>query len=291
MARPEKAGCQYFPLDCNFYNDRKVRLLRAEFGAKAEAVLIRLWCAIYQDAGWYARIDEDEIALMAESMGKGFTAGYIREVILGACRRGIFDDAVFAKHRVLTSEGVQKQYLTIKAKKKIIPVIREYWVLNEAFFKGENEQLLLKLQFFSVLAEKTAVNAEETPVDPEKTKQKESKGKESKSAPAAAEDPRLDMGLAQVAQAYEANIGTLSGYARSIIQTWLQEHTPELVCSAIREAVEHNARTPAYVSAILRNWRDKGITSPAALEAERAAAQIRKKPEQKEEKKRDLSQC
>ena len=289
MARPEKTGCQYFPLDCNFFNDRKVRLLRAEFGARAEAVLIRLWCAIYQEAGWYARIDDDEIALMAESMGKGFTAGYIREVILGACRRGIFDEAVFAAHRVLTSEGVQKQYLAIKAKKKIIPVIREYWVLKEAFFKGENEQLLLKLQFFSISAEKTAVNSEKTHVVSAQTKQKESKEKESESA-SAAEDPRLDTGLAQVAQAYEANIGTLSGYARSIMQGWLQEHTPELVCAAIREAVEHNARTPAYVSAILRNWRDKGITSPAALEAERAAAQARKKPE-KEGKKRDLSQC
>ena len=290
MARPEKTGCQYFPLDCNFYNDRKVRLLRAEFGAKAEAVLIRRWCAIYQEAGWYARIDEDEIALMAESMGKGFTAGYIREVILGACRRGIFDEAVFAAHRVLTSEGVQKQYLAIKAKKKIIPVIREYWVLKESFFKGENEQLLLKLQFFSISAEKTAVNSGKTPVVTAQTQQKESKGKESEST-SAAEDPRLDTGLAQVAQAYEANIGTLSGYARSIMQGWLQEHTPELVCAAIREAVEHNARTPAYVTAILRNWRDKGITSPAALAAERAAAQARKKPEQKEEKKRDLSQC
>lgn len=28
MARPPKEGCSYFPLDCDFFNDRKVRLLR-----------------------------------------------------------------------------------------------------------------------------------------------------------------------------------------------------------------------------------------------------------------------
>ena len=178
MARPEQNGCQYFPLDCNFFADRKVRLLRSEFGAKAESVLIRLWCMIYADEGWYTRIDDDEIALLSESMGPGFGVDYIREVIFGSCKRGIFDEAVFTQFGVLTSASVQKRYLAIKTRKKTIPVIREYWLLDETFFQGENEPLLLKLRFFTVNAEKTAVITEETQVNTEITPQ--SKGKKKK---------------------------------------------------------------------------------------------------------------
>lgn len=196
MARPEQNGCQYFPLDCNFFEDRKVRLLRSEFGAKAESVLIRLWCMIYADKGWYACIDDDEIALLSESMGPGFGADYIREVILGSCKRGIFDDTVFTQFGVLTSASVQKRYLAIKTKKKSIPVISEYWLLDETFFQGENEPLLLKLHFFNVNAEKTAVITEETPVNTELTpqsKEKKSKRKKSKNNAAKAAAPAAKM--------------------------------------------------------------------------------------------------
>lgn len=87
MARPPKEGCSYFPLDCDFFNDRKVRLLRAVYGGKAEAVLVRLWCMIYAGAGWWLHLDTDEIALLAESMGGGFSPEYIRDVVLAACER------------------------------------------------------------------------------------------------------------------------------------------------------------------------------------------------------------
>lgn len=187
MARPAQAGCQYFPLDCDFFNDRKVRLLRAQYGAKAEAVLIRLWCAIYAGTGWYIHLDADEIALMAESMGGGFSVQYIGDVIRASCERGLFDKAIFTKCQVLTGEGIQKRYLSIKSRKEKIPIIKEYWVLPESYFEGENAALLLKLQFYSVSAEKTAVNVTETPVNDAITPQskvKKSKAKKSKEAAA-----------------------------------------------------------------------------------------------------------
>jgi len=297
MARPVQTGCQYFPLDCDFFNDRKVRLLRSEFGAKAEAVLIRLWCAIYCNEGWYAHIDDDEIALIAESMGSGFSVGFVKEVIKGACRRGIFDAAVFANFRVLTGEGVQKRYLEIKAKKKTIPVIREYWVLKEAFFKGENESLLLKLQFFSVLAEKTAVNSEITPISDAETPQRKEKERKAEECAAAA-DPRLDEGVGMVARCYEENIGVLSGHVGHMIIGWMQEgHSAELICAAIGEAVAHNARSAAYVDAVLRRWKTANITTPAAAQAEKAAAAAQRDKrasavsQQQEVFRRDLTQC
>lgn len=185
MARPPKEGCSYFPLDCDFFNDRKVRLLRAVYGGKAEAVLIRLWCMIYAGAGWWLHLDTDEIALLAESMGGGFSPEYIRDVVLAACERGLFDKDIFAQWQVLTSDGVQKRYLEIKCRKSSIPVIREYWVLPESYFEGENAALLLKLHFYSISAETKAVFTEKTEIDSETTqqrKEKESKTKKRKTA-------------------------------------------------------------------------------------------------------------
>lgn len=295
MARPAQAGCQYFPLDCNFFNDRKVRMLRGEFGAKAESVLVRLWCMIYSGEGWYVLMDEDEINLLSESMGAGFPPSYIGEVIRGSVRRGLFDEAVFDKFRVLTSEGVQKQYLSIKAKKKIIPIIREYWVLKEAFFKGENEALLLKLQFFSVNAENTAVITEETTVSAEETPQRKEKERKAEERPAAA---RVDEGLAQAAQCYEANIGVLSGHVGGMLVRWMQEgHSPALICAAIGEAAAHNARSAAYVESVLRRWKAAGITTPEAAAAEKASAAARRDQKtpaaqtRQEVYRRDLTQC
>lgn len=183
MARPELTGCPYFPLDCAYFDDRKLKLLRGEFGGKAETVVVRLWCMIYFDAGYYVRLDEDDIALLADSLGRGFEVGYIREVIQGACKRGLFDAAVFANFHVLTSKGAQRRYCEIKRKKKAVSVIREYWLLTPADFESGGEELLLKLRFFSVSGPKTPVIAEETAVIAEETpqrKEKESKAKKNK---------------------------------------------------------------------------------------------------------------
>lgn len=187
MARPELTGCPYFPLDCSYYNDRKLKLLRGEFGGKAETVVVRLWCMIYADAGYYVKVDDDDVALLADSLGRGFEVGYIKEVIWGSCKRGLFDLAVFTQFHILTSKGAQRRYCEIKKKKKIISVIREYWLLKDTDFEGTDEELLLKLRFFSIYAEKTTVNSEETAVNEEETPQrkvKKSKGKESKESAA-----------------------------------------------------------------------------------------------------------
>ena len=36
MARPAKKGLEYFPMDTDFFADKKIRLLRGEFGAAGD---------------------------------------------------------------------------------------------------------------------------------------------------------------------------------------------------------------------------------------------------------------
>ena len=51
MARPAKAGVDYFPMDTYFYTDDKIKILRAEFGAKGMYLLSDLLCDLYAKDG------------------------------------------------------------------------------------------------------------------------------------------------------------------------------------------------------------------------------------------------
>lgn len=242
MARPELTGCPYFPLDCAYFEDRKLKLLRGEFGGKAETVVVRLWCMIYSDQGYYVKVDDDDIVLLADSLGRGFEANYIREVLQGACRRGLFDQAVFANFHVLTSKGAQRRYCEIKRKKKAISVIQEYWLLNPADFGAGDEELLLKLRFFSVSGEKNTVIAEETAVNSEETpqrKEKEIKPEKSKRKQAAA-PAALDGIFHQFASADTQLLARLQDFAsaRREMRKPLTETAAERLCAKLQRLAE-----------------------------------------------------
>ena len=41
MARPQKDGLDYFPVDVDFYEDEKVELISAKYGSKGEVLILR----------------------------------------------------------------------------------------------------------------------------------------------------------------------------------------------------------------------------------------------------------
>lgn len=57
MARPKKSGIEYFPFDVGFFRDKKVKLIKGEFGAKGLLVLLHIMCSIYEDEGYYKSWD------------------------------------------------------------------------------------------------------------------------------------------------------------------------------------------------------------------------------------------
>ena len=40
MSRPPKAGIDYFPLDVDFFTDKKIRILKARYGADGIAIYL-----------------------------------------------------------------------------------------------------------------------------------------------------------------------------------------------------------------------------------------------------------
>ena len=73
--------------------------------------------------------------------------------------------------------------------------------------------------------------------------------------------------------------------AMSFIQAGLET---DLVIRAIELAAENNARTWSYVSAILRNCENKGITTLSAFEADSAAHKAQKAQPEKKSRWKEL---
>ena len=110
--RPKRAGLNYFPLDTDFFNDDKIQLVEAEFGAKGSYVAIRLLCKIYAN-GWFYQWGGDECLLLSKQMGAGFVPNTVDEIVKGLVRRSFFDKGVFDTFQALTSAGIQRRYMSV----------------------------------------------------------------------------------------------------------------------------------------------------------------------------------
>lgn len=106
MARPQKEGIDYFPIDCRF-ND-KVKLIQAEFGLIGVGCLVRLWQKIYDEKGYYTEWDDDVALVFAQDCKS--SANVVKEVVSACLRRGLFDRQKYDQYKILTSEGIQERY-------------------------------------------------------------------------------------------------------------------------------------------------------------------------------------
>ena len=189
MARPTKTGLDYYPMDVGFLRDKKVRLLRSEFGASSVLFVLYVLGKVYEGDGYFLRWDKDELLLAADELREQPT--YISEVLQGCLTRSLFDERVFQMFGVLTSAGIQRRYLRGCEKRDVITVFSEYWLLNACSKSDVPVGIRAKLALVSVTGGNNDVNSpensENSPGNPQ-SKVKESKVKESRvlgGAPAA----------------------------------------------------------------------------------------------------------
>ena len=50
MARPQKKGLDYFPMDVDIFNDTKLKVVRAGYGSDGVMLYLYLLCAIYKNS-------------------------------------------------------------------------------------------------------------------------------------------------------------------------------------------------------------------------------------------------
>lgn len=122
-----KEGIGYFSFDTDFFHaDKKVKLIKSEFGAKGVVILLYALCVIYSDKGYYMKWGEDDCYLASEDLGCDCSPNLIGEVINRCIKRGIFSEEVFNASGVLTSHGIQIRFLKAASKREKIKIIKEY---------------------------------------------------------------------------------------------------------------------------------------------------------------------
>ena len=130
MARPIKKGLDYFPMDVDFYSDRKIRILFAKYGTQGVALYIYLLTEIYRNS-FYINVDEDYICIVADDLN--IKNDVAVQIINHFCNGRLFDKKLFEEKKVLTSKGVQLRFqeaVKTRASKRKIFVEKELWLLN-----------------------------------------------------------------------------------------------------------------------------------------------------------------
>jgi len=115
-----KNGLEYFSIDVDMDQDDKIYMLEAEIGELAFGRFIKLLMAIYRE-GYYKKWGEAEQLVFSGK--KNIPINELKDLILCALNRSLFDLNLFQRYSILTSAGIQKRF--IKACENRIQIVIE----------------------------------------------------------------------------------------------------------------------------------------------------------------------
>ena len=140
MARPNKAGIEYFPLNTDIDQDDKLQMIEAKYPEHGFAIIIKLLMKIYKEGGYFYHWGEKEQLLFAKRIPKT-NLEYIQKVINDAAKWELFDQEIYTKYNVLTSNGIQKRFFEIAQRRTRIDIVAEYWVNVDSNLQDVNINL------------------------------------------------------------------------------------------------------------------------------------------------------
>lgn len=170
MARPPKAGLDYFPLDVFIDKDDDIELLEGKYGNDGFALLIKTYMKIYAEKGYYIEVNEKNITILGKRTNINFEK--VAEILNDLAKWEIFDTKLYEEYNILTSIRVQKTYVDAAVRRKEIDIISEFLLLKDI-----NANInLLQIEFNEVNAniKQTLIPKVKEIESKEKVKEKES---------------------------------------------------------------------------------------------------------------------
>lgn len=127
----QKVGLDYFSVNC--VTDEEIKLVTAEFGMRAFAIIIKLFQKIYGGNGYYCDWNEEVCLLFIQENGLGGKyVSSINEIVLCCMRRGVFSKAQYEKNHILTSEKIQMNFLDATKRRKSVKMKKAYLLVKVA---------------------------------------------------------------------------------------------------------------------------------------------------------------
>lgn len=137
MARTIQEGLLYFPLDVNFFSDKKIKILKSRFGPDGITVYLYILCEIYRDKGYYIEISDDFKYIISDDLNMSYEK--IEQIL-----KFLFDRSLLAaiaiegtsklitSDTIITARSIQKQYQACKkGAKRDVEVFEEIWILEK----------------------------------------------------------------------------------------------------------------------------------------------------------------
>ena len=128
MARPQKNGLDYFPLDVDIDQDDKIALIEAQHGTIGFAIVIKLLMKIYKNSYFYEWTEKEQL-LFSKRINVDINS--INVVINDCIKWGLFDGNLLETKNILTSKGVQARYLEAVGRRTKVEIKKEYLLLDE----------------------------------------------------------------------------------------------------------------------------------------------------------------
>ena len=284
MARPLKAGLDYFPHDVSLTSDRKFRPLRKRYGYLAPMVYMVLLELIYGDKGYYLDYNDPESVLL--DIEERLSGKYqpetetLESVICDLVAQGLLSHDHFER-KIITSKRIQASYYKATVDRKEVFVDPDIWILDaEEMLQYSKRHPLLNSMGISapdgVIRSNNSVNRSNNPVNRsnnpqskvKESKAKESKGEESKVPGAAGLCPPSDIENPETLLALiRDNICPITSQIRQDVLDWLRHVDYHCMAYGIQEAARSGAKTTKYIWAVLQRLVDDGITTREQLES------------------------
>ena len=160
MARPEKAWLDYFSMDVE--KDNKLKFLKAKFWTLWFWMYVELLQYIYKEWYYIEWNDDNMLLFLSETGLKEEETQLMLEFMI---EKWLFNKDLFLKHKILTSNWIQKRYAEWTRKRKNTKVSIYFWCVEE-------------YEHIELMEEETQLMEEETGLKEEESTQR--KGKEKK---------------------------------------------------------------------------------------------------------------
>lgn len=229
MARPNKQGLDYFPLDVNLLTNLKVRRLISAQGINSIAVIIELLCRIYQGKGYYIERSNDLAFLISDALRSGISEGAVEEIIKKAIELGFFDANMLDDFGILTSESIQKTFFEATKKRKGVQYDGRFLLIS---INGYNNLVNVDIN---------SINVSHNEQSKEK-KSKENKIKENKTKE-----------VNRVVSYFMNHFGELTAFTSDLLVSMVNDFGESSVLDAMELAVNKGKPKLNYVQGILRN--------------------------------------
>ena len=140
MARPQKEGLEYFPLEVDMDADDKIILVEAKHGVAGFGIIIKLLMKIYRE-GYYYKWSEKEQLIFSKRVNVDINT--VTEVVSDAVRWSLFSSNMFDRYGILTSCGIQKRYLKATHRRQRIEMEKSYLLLDNQTINDYNNLVIV----------------------------------------------------------------------------------------------------------------------------------------------------